>query len=289
MTPMKPNWLDKKEYPFNPHYFMAAPGNLHYVDDGQGRPIVFVHGNPAWSFLYRNPIKALSPKYRCVAPDLLGFGLSEKPRDWSYLPQDHAAVFESFVESLGLTDMTLVVGDWGGPIGLSYAIKHPEKVSKLVITNSWMWPVDKDWYYRAFSGFMGGSVGRWLIRRHHYFVNGVMKKAFGNLAKLSPEIHRCYRLPLADPTDRRGCWVFPKQIVGATPWLTELWNQRHRIVDKPALLVWGMKDIAFREKELNRWIELFYKAQVCRLPETGHFVAEESPEALTRAIADFIQ
>jgi len=113
------NWLDRDEYPFAPHYLTTPAGRLHYIDEGSGRPIVFVHGNPVWSFLYRNQIKALTSEHRCIAPDHIGFGLSDKPRDWTYLPAQHAANLEQLLEPMDLHDLTLVIGDWGGPIGIS--------------------------------------------------------------------------------------------------------------------------------------------------------------------------
>jgi haloalkane dehalogenase len=100
---------------------------------------VFVYGNPTWSFQFRTPIRELSPTHRCLAPDHLGFGLSDKPTGWSYLPADHAANFARLMERLDLRDVTLVVGDWGGPIGLSWALDHPDRVRHLVVTNTWLW------------------------------------------------------------------------------------------------------------------------------------------------------
>ena len=132
---------------------------MHYVDEGSGRPVVFVHGNPVWSFMFRNQIKALSPTNRCIAPDLLGFGLSDKPHDWSYLPAEHAAHLDAFLESLDLHDVTLVIGDWGGPIGISYALGHPDRIHSIVVSNTWMWSVSRQIKFRLFSGFTGGPIG----------------------------------------------------------------------------------------------------------------------------------
>ena len=137
---------------------------MHYVDEGSGDPIIFVPGNPSWSFESREMIKALSGQFRCIAVDHIGFGLSDKPLDYSYLPQEQAKNLDALLESINLEKITMVVGDWGGPIGLSYAIHHPERMKAICITNTWLWSVKKDWYYIAYSGFMGGPIGRWLIR-----------------------------------------------------------------------------------------------------------------------------
>jgi pimeloyl-ACP methyl ester carboxylesterase len=284
-----PGWLDTTAYPFHPHFFRTPSGTIHYVDEGAGDPVVFIHGNPSWSFQFRNVIKRLSGTHRCIAPDHLGFGLSEKPPDWSYLPQDHATNLELLLDSLDLQHITMVVGDWGGPIGLSCAIRHPGRVRNLVITNTWLWSVRGDWYYRLFSGFVGGPLGRWLIRRNNFFAATLMPSLFGEKTRLTPEIHRHYLEPLARPEERKGCWVLPGQIIGASDWLQELWDRRTVLLEKPALIAWGMKDIAFRKKELDTWIRAFPGARVVRYEDSGHFVSEEKPAELTAEIRKLLE
>lgn len=286
-------WLNREAYPFESHYLDLEMGRLHYVDEGEGEPIVMVHGNPTWSYLYRNLIKKFSGEYRCVAMDHIGFGLSDKPTEgedtpWSYLPVEQGRNLASLMEALDLTDITLVVQDWGGPIGLSYAIAHPERVKRLIIMNTWMWPVDDDWYYVFFSRFTGGAIGRFLIRRYNFFARVIMPLSYGDRKKLTKEVHRHYLKPLEKPEERKGCWVLPAEIVGSTPWLDELWSQRGRLADKPKLIVWGMKDIAFREKELNTWVEAFPDAEVVRLENVGHYIQDEGSEALGQAVARFL-
>ena len=126
------SWLDRKDYPFKSNYFDLPMGKMHFVDEGQGLPIVFVHGNPGWSFEYRNSIKELSKTNRCIANDHIGFGLSDKPFDWNYLPKNQAENFEKFINHLKLDKFVLVVNDWGGPIGLSYAVNNPDKIKHLI-------------------------------------------------------------------------------------------------------------------------------------------------------------
>lgn len=281
---IRPIWLDENEYPFASNFFSTPYGNIHYVDEGTGDPIIFVPGNPSWSFEARNMIKILSKQYRCIAVDHLGFGLSDKPLDFSYLPQEHAKNLEALLESLNLERITMVVGDWGGPIGLSYAIRHPEKIKSIIITNTWLWSVKNDLYYQGFSGFMGGPIGRWLIRRQNFFAQTVVSMAFGDKSKLTPHIHKHYLEQFSNPEERKGNWVFPKQIIGASDWLESLWNQRNLLNDKVAVIAWGAKDIAFREKELKTWISAFPKARVMRFPNSGHFIPEENPSELADAI-----
>jgi haloalkane dehalogenase len=119
--------------------------------------------------------------------------------------------------------------------------------------NTWAWPVNRDWYYIAFSGFMGGPLGRLLIRRYNFFARSVIRQAFGDKRRLTPAVHKQYLAALADPADRKGCSVFPRQILKATPWLDQVWSNISVLQGKPTLIVWGMEDIASREKELKRW------------------------------------
>lgn len=257
---------------------------MHYVDEGTGNPIVFIHGNPAWSFEFRHLIKELSKTNRCIAPDLIGFGLSDKPARWSFLPEEHAKNLELFLESLLLKNITLVVGDWGGPIGLSYALNHPEKIKYIVITNTWLWSVESDWYYQAFSKIMGGLIGKCLILNRNFFADTIFRSMFGDKSRLTKKIHEQYLKPLSSPNERKGSWVFTGQIIGSSKWLQSLWNKRYLLIGKDILIAWGMKDIAFREKELNIWMDTFPGAKVVRFEDVGHFIAEEKPEELISAI-----
>jgi len=286
---MIPEWLDREEYPFKPHFFLTPAGNMHYVDEGSGEPVVFVHGNPAWSFEFRKLIKDFSMTNRCIAPDLIGFGLSDKPAGWSYLPEEQAKNLDLFLESLLLKNITLIVGDWGGPIGLSYALSHPEKIKNIVITNTWLWSVRSDWYYQAFSTLVGGPVGRWLIRNHNFFAGTIVKSLFGDKSRLTPEIHAQYLMPLSKPDERKGTWVFPGEIIGSSDWLQSLWDNHDVLQGKNILIAWGMKDIGFREKELKTWMHAFPRAKVARFEDAGHFVAEEKPDELIAEIKNLIR
>ncbi|HAK89986.1 MAG TPA: alpha/beta hydrolase [Nitrospiraceae bacterium] len=282
-------WIDRKEYPFKSHFLELEMGKMHYVDEGSGEPIVMVHGNPAWSFLYRHLIKCLSKNYRCIAVDLIGFGLSDKPWNWSYYPEDHAKNLKLLIEKLDLKGITLVVQDWGGPIGLSYAVNSPENMKRIIIMNTWMWSVKGDPYYERFSKFVGGPIGRFLIKRFNFFVRVIMKKAMGDTSKLPTSIHQHYFKALEIPEQRKGCWTFPKRIIDSSDWLDFLWSQSDKIKDKPALILWGMKDIAFREQELSRWISLFSDSKTIKYDDVGHFVQEEKGSELCPVIEEFLR
>lgn len=285
MKQKPPKWLDKQEYPFKNHYLKLPVGKMHYIDEGNGEPIIFLHGNPAWSFEFRNQIKALSMTKRCIAPDHIGFGLSDKPYDWTYYPEDHAKNFETFMNKLKLNNITLVVNDWGGPIGLSYALNYPKKIKKIIVLNTWMWSVKNDPYYQRFSNIMGGMIGRVLIKHFNFFGKVVVKQALGNKKSMTKEIHRHYYKHLKTKKDRKGSWTFPKHIIASSEWLDSLWKKRKQIQNIPTTIIWGMKDIAFREKELNTWEGLFLNKEVIKLQNVGHFPQEEAPDVLVKVLS----
>jgi haloalkane dehalogenase len=270
-VPDKP-WLNLDEYPFESNYYDLPMGKMHFVDAGMGIPIVFVHGNPGWSFEYRNAIKELSKTNRCIANDHIGFGLSDKPFAWNYLPKNHAENFSQFISHLKLDKFILVVNDWGGPIGLSYAVNHPDKIEHLVITNTWMWSAEDDPYYRYFSKFVGGTAGRFLIKNFNFFGKVIIKKCFADKKHFHPAIYQ----HLETRKDRKGCWTFPKQIIDSGNWLDGLWQKRQKLDDISKHLIWGMKDIAFREKELNVWIKELTRTKIIKLDDVGHYPHEEA-------------
>ncbi len=285
-----PDWLDREAYPFESQFVHLDAGRLHYVDEGDpdAPPVLMLHGNPTWSFLYRHVVRELADDYRCIAPDYLGFGLSDKPREFSYEPAAHARVVEQFIEALDLEDLTLVVQDWGGPIGLDYATRHPTNVRALVILNTWMWPVEDDRSMRTFSRLLGSRVGRLLIRRFNLFARWVVPSAYADESKLTPEIHDHYLRPLSTPDEREASWVFPREILGSEMWLSRLWHRRDAIADKPALLAFGMEDRAFAGT-LPRWRGLFPDARVVQYEDAGHYVQEEKGPELGREIRSFLE
>ncbi|MGB8643691.1 MAG: alpha/beta fold hydrolase [Anaerolineae bacterium] len=284
-----PGWLDQAEYPFSPHWFRTDAGQMHYVDEGKGPSLIMVHGTPDWSFGFRNLIKGLTPGYRCIAPDHLGFGLSDKPRGWSYSPREQAANLSHLIESLDLQDITLLVHDFGGPIGLAYAIDHPERVRSLVLMNTWMWSLRGDPHFEQAARLFGSPLGKLLYLQFGFSARVIMPMAYGDKSKLPTHIHRQYLEPLATPDDRAGTWAYARALVGASDWYDSLWQRREQIKDKPALILWGVKDPAFREQELSRLESMFSRYRTVRLATTGHFVQEEQPEQACTEIINLLK
>lgn len=277
-------WLNKTEYPFKANFLKLQMGQMHYVDEGKGDPIVFVHGNPGWSFEYRKQIKALSTTNRCIAPDHIGFGLSDKPYEWDYLPKNHAANFEVLMDSLKLTNITLVVADWGGPIGLSYALKNPEKIDKLIIMNSFMWSAADNKGARAFSNFLGGPFGIFLSKYFNFFARFVSKQVVHDKSKLSKVAHQHMYKHLSSPKDRKGTWVFPKQIIASSDWMDSLWKQRSAIENIPTTILWGMKDPAFPPDGLVPFESFLKNFKIVKLDNVGHYPQEEAAEILIKVL-----
>jgi haloalkane dehalogenase len=281
---VRPSWLDESEYPFTSHFLEVDGGRLHYVDEGVGEPIVMVHGQPTWSFMYRHLIRDLSANYRCIAFDHIGFGLSDKPRDWSYTPSQHADNLAMLVEHLDLDPFTLIVHDWGGPIGLGYAVGHPGQIRRIVALDTWMWSMAEHAAGRWFSKILGSALGQIGTRRFNLFINVFMKRALG---PAWPGVAAAYRGPFERPEDRHGCALFPRML--CVPWLDEIWQQRGVLSGIPARLIWGGADPVFPAPMRERLASVFEDCDVSIHKGVGHFVAEELREQLATEIEPFLK
>jgi len=213
-----PDWLDRVAYPFTSRWLDLPSGRLHYIDEGQGRPVVMVHGTPDWSFLWRHLVKALAPRYRCLALDNLGFGLSDRPPGSWYLPEHQAANLKMLIERLGLRDLTLVLHDFGGPFGLHYALDKPDNVHSLVLMNTWMWSLADDRRVARVARLAGSRLGRYLYLEWNLSARLIMKRAFGDPARLPPSVHAQYLAPFPDPASRAATWAYARALWGSREW-----------------------------------------------------------------------
>jgi len=268
-------------------------GEMHYVDEGSGAPILFVHGTPTNSYEYRHLIAALSKRFRCIAPDHLGFGQSARPRSFAYTPEAHAAVLREFVERLGLDDFTLVVHDFGGPIGLPLITGHPSHsphVSRLILMNTWAWPLDDDPKMARGARLIGGAIGRFLYRYANASLRLIMPSAYGDRKKLTPEIHQRY-LDVFGDRDARVLVLhaLAKSLLESRSHYQSLLDRLDRLRAMPVLIVWGMKDSAFQPYQLERWRQLLPGAQVETIEGAGHWPHEEEPGRVVAAIERFLQ
>jgi haloalkane dehalogenase len=286
-TGVRPTWVDDDLFPFESRFLEIGGHTVHYVDEGAGPVLLMLHGNPTWSFVYRQVITHLRDSFRCIAPDYPGFGLSVAGTGYGFHPVDHARVVTGFLERLDLHEVTLVAQDWGGPIGLSAALSAPERFTGLVLGNTWAWPVNGDLHFEVFSRLMGGPVGRLLIRRFNLFVNVMVPAGHRRRKPTAAEMDH-YRRPLPTSERRNSTAVFPKDITAARPFLTDLERGLvEALADLPTLFVWADADVAFRSQELHRWETLMHHHQTVVLPGAGHFLQSDAPTDFAAAITNW--
>jgi haloalkane dehalogenase len=286
---MVTSWVNRELYPFESRSVEIDGHRIHYIDEGDGTPILFAHGTPEWSFGWRDLVKGLRGQYRCIAPDMLGFGLSDKPADADYSVRAHARRLEQLIGQLGLKNFHIVANDFGLAIALHYAIKHPENVQKISFFNGWMWPLDTDPHYARPARWMQSLLGRLLYLRFNFPVKVVMPAAFGDKRKLTPEIHRHYKQALPTPDTRRAAYAFSGELLHANTFWAECWQQVSKLADKPGLIFWGMKDTFVPAYELEKWQKALPNAQVIRFENAGHFAQEEEPERMVEALDGFFK
>ena len=284
---MANHWLDKSEYPFTSNYFDINGHKLHYIDEGHGENILFVHGTPSWSFDYRSSIKKLKSNYRCIAIDHIGFGLSDKPEHYDYSTQNHSKTLERFVLEKQLENITLVVHDFGGPIGLNFGIRHPEKIKRLVILNSWLWSGKTDPDFIKLSKILKSPLLPFLYRYLNFSPKFILPQSFGD-RKISKQLLKQYTKPFTNKTQRNGVLSFAKSLLNDQDWFQELWDKRQVISDKPTLFIWGLKDPVIKPHYLNKFQSGFKNSKTVQLETCGHFPQEEQPEMVTKSILDFI-
>jgi pimeloyl-ACP methyl ester carboxylesterase len=281
-------WLDILEYPFTSNYFNINGHKLHYIDEGKGDIIIFVHGTPSWSFDYRNIIKKLKLNFRCVALDHIGFGLSEKPAHYDYSTLNHSLTLEKFILDQKFENITLVVHDFGGPIGLNFAIKHPEKIKNLVILNSWLWSSKEDPEFIKLSKVLKSPLLPLLYRYFNFSPRFILPQSFGE-NKLSKHILNHYCKPFANKSQRTGTIAFALSLLNDQNWFQQLWDTKQEICKKPTLFIWGMKDPVIKPKYLEKFISGFSQSEIVKLETAGHFAQEEQPEKVYKAIFEFLK
>lgn len=281
-------WLNTSEYPFQSNYYTTDYGKMHYVDEGKGDIILFVHGTPTWSFLYRNYIKTLSKQYRCIAIDHLGFGLSDKSKNFVGTPQEHAKNLTQLIEHLNLKNITLVVHDFGGPIGLSYAISNPENVKRIVMFNTWLWETKEDKDAQKIDKILHSRLGNFLYLNTNFSPTVLLKKAFHNKKHLSKQIHNQYKKPFPNKSNRYGLLNIGKSLIGSSDWYGELWQNADVIKDKPVLILWGEKDDFIKMNNLEKW-KSFFSNEKTNVFDAGHFVQEEETEKTIQIITNWLK
>ncbi|QLY28616.1 haloalkane dehalogenase [Nocardia huaxiensis] len=279
---------DRKLYPFESRWFDSAAGRVHYIDEGSGPTILFCHGSPTWSFLYRHLVADLRDRFRCVAIDNLGFGLSERPAGFDYTIAEHTTVLGELIDHLRLDDFVVMGHDWGGPIGLGAATTRADRVRGIVLGNTAFWPIDA-FANRAFSVLMNSRPMQRRILERNFLVERVLLPELGRSVTETEAAH--YRAVQPTPAARRGLALTPKEIRAAGPLLKQLEHDVPALLGKkPALAVWGMRDPVFRPKpSLPRVRAAFTDLEVVELPHARHYIQEHNPSAIATAIAKRFQ
>lgn len=286
MTHVPPFTPDSRVFPFDSKWFDSRVGTVHYVDEGVGDPILFLHGNPTWSFLYRGIIIRLRKNFRCIALDYPGFGLSVRPEGYDYTPAEHADVVRDFVRHLDLQRLTVMGQDWGGPIGLRMACDELPRIRALVMGNTWFWPLDT-WQAKAFAYVMSMDPMQSQILNRNLFVEKIMPLAVKH--PLAPEVMHHYREAMPTPASRVGAAELPLQLMRAADWLARLERDvKDRLANVPLLLTWGLHDPMVGRRYMERFREVFRLARVVRL-DAKHYIQEDAPKEIAAAIQSFLE
>jgi haloalkane dehalogenase len=283
------------QYPYTPHYHSHQGIDIHYVDEGVGEPVVMLHGDPTWGFLYRHFIPPLSQHNRCIVPDHMGMGKSSTPEDRSlYRLAQHIDNLEALLIHLNLVDITLILHDWGGPVGLGFATRYPQRIKRLVLMNTW-----------AFAPWPGGPFPRLLeiirsdrgeafvLRKNGYLEPALLGTTFHS-EKLTNPILEAYHAPFPNPESRLAmlCWSRDIPVLETDP----SYAQMKRIEDalklfnsKPVLLIWGMQDPVIPPSILRRWQLLYPHATTHEIEDASHFLQEDASDRIIPFIETFLK
>ncbi len=282
-------------YPFKPYYLDIGGFKMHYVDQGEGEPVVMLHGDPTWGYLWRKFIPSVSDTHRVIVPDHMGMGKSSVPKDpYPYLLQHHISNLEELMLSLKLRDITLILHDWGGPVGMGFAVRHPELIKRLVLTNTW-----------AFAKWPGGEFPRLLeiIRseRGESFVlekNGYVKRALLGTANYpenyNSQVLDAYLAPFTTPESRLALLSWSRDIaLSESDWsygdMKHIEDNLSIFTNIPVLLIWGMLDPVLPCSVLEKWRRVYPHAQVCEIEDANHFLQEDAPKRVIGEIKLFLQ
>lgn len=282
-------------FPFASRYASVDGVRIHYVEQGTGNPILFLHGNPTWSYLWRNIIPTVSPKGRCIAMDLVGFGKSDKP-DIDYSYADHVKYVEGFINALGLTNLTLVLHDWGGAFGLDYAVHHRANIKAIAffeaVAFTFNWDTFPAGLRDAFKVFRTPGAGWQMICEENAFIEQVLPG--GMVRKLSQEEHDSYRMPFPTVESRKPIWMMPNMIPfddrpDATHQAVKKIEQGLSTLTMPTLLLWAQPGAIVNSPERVKWFQERMPAlDVVNVGQGSHFLQEDCPDVIGQAIARWL-
>lgn len=284
-------------YDFDDHWLHLDGLRLHYLDEGLGEPVVMLHGNPTWSFYYRHLATALRDSYRVIVPDHIGCGLSDKPDDsrYQYTLRRRAEDVETLLDRLGISEnITLVVHDWGGMIGLTYASWHPERIKRLVILNTaaFHMPQGKPlpWQLKACRNPL---IGPLLIRGLNAFSRGAVRTCVTR-RRMPTDARQGYLAPYDSWANRIGVLRFVQDIPlqpsdPSYATVSEVEARLEQFRETPMLIGWGERDFVFDVDFLHEWTRRFPQAETHRFPDAGHYILEDAGEEMIPLVRQFLE
>ncbi|MEI7528962.1 MAG: alpha/beta fold hydrolase [Elusimicrobiota bacterium] len=297
MTPYLPDGVTQELYPFTGKFLALNGGaKMHYLDEGAGSPVVMLHGNPSWSFYYRSLALALRGKSRVIAPDHIGCGLSDKPGDekYDYTLKSRVDDVEFLLDSIGVKEkITLVVHDWGGMIGLTYAVRHPERIEKLVILNTGAFFLPGGKSFPAALRLCRTPIGALLIRGFNAFARATAWIGCKR-GRMDKQLRDAYAAPYNSWANRLATLRFVEDIPlapgdKAYPVVLDTQEKLNSLSAKPMLICWGLKDFVFDHYFLEQWQRRFPGAETHAFPDCGHYILEDAREEVTALVKRFVE
>lgn len=285
-----PEWL-QAIYPFTPRSLTFNGVRMSYLDEGKGPVVLMLHGNPTWSFFYRNLVERLRSRFRVIVPDHIGCGLSDKPQSFPYTLATRIDAVTHLVDSLSLANVNLVVHDWGGAIGMGWATTHAERVRRLVIFNSAAFPGGRcPWRIHVCRWPILGAFG---VRRLNLFSRAALWMATARPLSIPVDVRRAYLFPYGTYADRIAVHEFVRDIplqrnARSYATLARIAADLPHLRDRATLLCWGMRDFCFTPWFLDRWQQYFPAAEVHRFDDAGHYLLEDAGEAIVPIVERFL-
>lgn len=260
---------------------------MSFAELGSGSTVVLVHGTPTWSLEWRHLLPVLASAHRVLAPDHLGFGLSDRPSDLGYRPEDHARRFGQFMDQTvpAGESVSLVLHDFGGPIALDWVLRNTARVRSLALVNTWMWSWDDDPGMQRKAKLAGSWLGRWMYRTLNASPRFLLPMGYAQRSRLTPDVHRQYLDAFPDPHSReRVLFALARSMLESRDYFASLWDRRRALDSVPLALLWGMRDPAFGVAVFQRWRSAFPAATVKEFPDAGHWPHEEDPTAFALSV-----
>jgi haloalkane dehalogenase len=261
--------------------------HVHYVDEGSGDPIVFLHGLPAWSFIFRHLIRGLAGQYRCIAPDMIGFGLSEKPEGWSYTPASQVANLAQFLDQLGIKQANLAMHDFGAAIGTALAVEQPERFERITVINGACWDLQEDPGAEKIAKLATGALGQMMLTTLNPWPK-MVQRTFGDKVKYTEAFEKAIAGPTLSKDGRIALWKTAKALAASGSFFNDVWRHRKNLAETSTQFIWGMKDPIFGEHALNKWWHDFPLSSVERLNTCGHYPTEECAHQVLEALQTFL-